>query len=343
MDDQLLTALAEACAPFGDGRFHVCELTLAPGDCRTCLQGRVLDTATLDAVLAHLRQRVPGARWDAEGVHVLRQARPQRLTVATNLTGLQRSPSWLGEQQSQPRAGASAEVLVEDERWVFVRLDDGYLGWMYRAYLSEAAAPPPTHQVAAPFTLLYGGPNYLAPVVTRLFAGTPVAVETHDNGWARLSSAAGEGYADPMDLRPLADDRPLDIRRRHMVHHDALQFVGVPYLWGGTSVHGIDCSGFAQLLHQLAGVVIPRDADQQFAAGRPVEPPFAPGDLLYFGAPGDHRDVSHVGVSMGPEVEPAGWGMIHSSRGRNGVYVDDVQAVASLRERFLGARRFLGE
>ena len=107
MDDQLLTALAEACAPFGDGRFHVCDLTIAPGDCRACLQGRVLDTATLDAVLAHLRQRVPGARWDAEAVHVLRQARPQRLTVATNLTGLQRSPSWLGEQQSQPRAGAA--------------------------------------------------------------------------------------------------------------------------------------------------------------------------------------------------------------------------------------------
>ena len=67
MDEQLLTALAEACAPFGDGRFHVCELTLVPGDGRLCLEGRVLDQATLATVLAHLRQSVSDAHWDARG------------------------------------------------------------------------------------------------------------------------------------------------------------------------------------------------------------------------------------------------------------------------------------
>ena len=319
----------------------MCDLTIVPGDGRHCLEGRVLDEATLAAVLGHLRRRAPGVRWDGESVRVLRGPAARPMTVATNLTGLQRQPSWLGEQQSQPRAGAAVEVLEEEGRWVFVRLDDGYLGWMYRDYLRDELAPEPTHQVGAPFTLLYGAPNYLAPVVTRLLSGTPVAVAAGENGWARVDSAAGQGYADPMDLRPLADERPLDTRRRHLAHHDAFQFVGVPYLWGGTSVHGIDCSGYAQLLHRLAGADIPRDADMQFAAGQPVEPPFAPGDLLFFGASGDHRDVSHVGVSLGPEVDPTGWTMIHSSRSRNGVYVDDVQAVGSLRERFLGGRRFL--
>ena len=72
-DEQLLTVLAEACAPFGDGRFHVCELTLVPGDGRLCLEGRVPDQAALATVLAHLRQSVPDAHWDAEGVRVLRR------------------------------------------------------------------------------------------------------------------------------------------------------------------------------------------------------------------------------------------------------------------------------
>ena len=63
MDEQLLTALAEACAPFGDGRFHVCELTIVPGDGRLCLSGRVLDEATPTAVMIRLQQRLADARW----------------------------------------------------------------------------------------------------------------------------------------------------------------------------------------------------------------------------------------------------------------------------------------
>ncbi|MEZ4518977.1 MAG: NlpC/P60 family protein [Chloroflexota bacterium] len=94
-------------------------------------------------------------------------------------------------------------------------------------------------------------------------------------------------------------------------------------------------------MHKLAGVAIPRDADQQFAAGEPVEPPFQTGDLLYFGGSGGHRPISHVGVSLGTDYDPEGWQMIHSSRSRNGVYPDDIQAVDSLRDSFRGARRFL--
>jgi cell wall-associated NlpC family hydrolase len=85
----------------------------------------------------------------------------------------------------------------------------------------------------------------------------------------------------------------------------------------------------------LVGVSLPRDADMQFNAGRPVEPPFQPGDLLFFGRDGHHRAISHVGMSLGR------WRIIHSSRTRNGVYVDDVQAAEWLRGIFVGARSFL--
>jgi cell wall-associated NlpC family hydrolase len=93
----------------------------------------------------------------------------------------------------------------------------------------------------------------------------------------------------------------------------------------------------AQLLHRLLGLTIPRDADMQCDAGQPVKPPFKPGDLLFFGGDGESRSVTHVGVSVG------GWRMVHASRARNGVYEDDMQAVAHLRDSFVGACTFLGD
>ena len=106
-------------------------------------------------------------------------------------------------------------------------------------------------------------------------------------------------------------------------------------MWGGTSGNGVDCSGFARLLHRWVGVDIPRDADMQHAAAQPVEPPFEVGDLFFFAHGGSERKITHVGVSLG------GWQMIHSSRGRNGVYVDDVQADESRRRAFVSAGSFL--
>ena len=144
------------------------------------------------------------------------------------------------------------------------------------------------------------------------------------------------GWVLTADLRPLAD-LPADAAgRRAQIVADAARFTGVPYLWGGVSAFGIDCSGYAQLLHRLAGVIIPATRINSSTAGWPVAFPFQPGDLLFFGeGAGEARKITHVAISLG------GWRILHSSRSRNGVQEDDVQAVEHLRESFVGARTFV--
>lgn len=109
----------------------------------------------------------------------------------------------------------------------------------------------------------------------------------------------------------------------------AHQMEGVPYVFGGTSAYGVDCSGFTQRIFSLAGISLRRMADEQYAQGRPVSPPQA-GDLVFFSTylPGP----SHVGIYLGNRL------FIHASSSR-GVIVSSLEE-EYYRPRFIGARRF---
>ena len=342
--EQIVRSLDEVTQPYRDTRIHYCRLEAVALDGDRCaLAGAVLDDDTLRGVIAGLSERLPGTDFDVSRVRILRAGATQAV-VAANLTGLYAASSFLAEQVSQLLNGWPVEVLLEEGRWRFVRLADGYLGWAYGPYLAETAAPAPTHIVCEPVSLLHAAPSVGAPGVNRVLGGTAVAAAMQ-GAWAQVTLAGDPeaplrpglvGWLPAADLRAVAELRGDETGRRAQIIADAARFIGVPYLWGGCSAFGIDCSGYAQLLHRLAGVTIPRDADQQFDAAQPVLEPFRPGDLLFFGeGAAEARKITHVAVSLG------GWRILHSSRSRNGVQDDDVQAVEHLRESFVGAKTFL--
>ncbi|OQA37550.1 MAG: Dipeptidyl-peptidase 6 [Chloroflexi bacterium ADurb.Bin325] len=337
MLDDITRALAEVGQPFDDTRTHYCQVQATALDEGRCtLAGAVLDDATLAALLDGLAARFPAIRFETAGVYVLRAAQPRTAAVGTNLTGLYAKPSFLAEQVSQLLNGWPLEILMTEGRWAFVRQADGYLGWAYAPYLAPAHGCAFSHLVSAAVSLLRAEPSPAAPIVTRIMGGAAVAVDAVDAGWSHVTLAGDSaGWVPAGDLRAFSVLPQDTAARRGQMLADAARFTGVPYLWGGCSALGIDCSGFSQLLHRLVGVTLPRDADMQFDAGRPVEAPFEPGDLLFFGEAGETRSITHVAVSLG------GWRIVHASRSRNGVYEDDVQAVEHLRESFVGARRFI--
>jgi len=122
--------------------------------------------------------------------------------------------------------------------------------------------------------------------VTQALLGEPLRVENRRDGWARVVTAydypgwVREEALDhgPGELRADASGAPVDVAR---------SYLGVPYLWGGMTDRGIDCSGLVHMSFRAAGRLVPRDADQQEAAGTLVAEP-QPGDLISYGEPADH-------------------------------------------------------
>lgn len=294
------------------------------------LSGRLLDESQLETLASHFSDW----KLDTGAIQILCKGDLPRMHIATNLTGLYEKPTFNVPLASELYYGTELEILDEQGNWVFAKQNDGYLGWLYKPYLAEGPAAKPTHLVLVTSYGLRTQPDRESEIVTRVVSGTGVVVEETRGEWARVA-ASKTGWMQFVHLRALNEmPASVDEKRKALIKDSSL-LIGVPYLWGGTTGHGIDCSGLTRLLHRWIGIEIPRDADMQHGAAKPVEPPFEIGDLLFFSENSDNRHITHVGMSLG------GWKMIHSSRSRNGVYIDDAREDEAHKDGFVSAGSFL--
>ena len=299
-------------------------------DSSLALSGRLLNEAQLDALIRHFYTW----KLDTSSIQILQKSDLPRMHVGTNLTGLYDRPTLYLPLSSELCYGTQVEILEEEEKWVFTRQQDGYLGWIFKSHLTEGAITQPTHLVLAPSCELRARPGAEGEILTRVVSGMGVTVEETRGEWTKIV-ANKTGWVPCSFLRAIHQlPKSLEEKRKTLLE-DSARMIGVPYVWGGISGNGIDCSGFVRLLHRWVGIDLPRDADMQHAAANPVEPPFEVGDLLFFREPGKKRPVTHVGMSLG------GWRMLHASQANNGVYVDDVQQKEILKQNFVSAGSFL--
>jgi cell wall-associated NlpC family hydrolase len=189
--------------------------------------------------------------------------------VAVPVADLDRGPEGLRDRQLLWGEGVTVYERRDGAAFVEARRD-GYVG-----YVREVALGPwrePTHRVAVPATHLYRDEDIKSPDLRHLSFGALVTVEAE----RRRFYETPEGYIPKAHLRPL--DRPFADPATV-----AQMFFGVPYLWGGNSVLGIDCSGLVQAALLACGLACPGDSDLQLALGEEIgEGELRRGDLVFW-------------------------------------------------------------
>jgi hypothetical protein len=214
---------------------------------------------------------------------------------------------------------------IIDDRWCIATGDDNYTGYVERRFLTEGAVSPGA-MICVPFASVRQSPERSAQLVVRLSIGSCVTRLENQGQWTQIGFPDGEtGWVMTVQL---TDSQGLNYTH---APQRAMSLFGTPYLWGGSSAYGIDCSGLTQLMYRLCGVMLLRDAHLQRDDSRFDHITFdalEPGDLVFFGTP---DKVTHVGMHHSPGK------YIHSTGGSGVILSEWPEDLATIS--YIDARR----
>ncbi len=234
--------------------------------------------------------------------------------INVSVGNVRRGPEHPAELVSQVLLGDTVRLLQKRGGWYFIRCADRYLGWIDEEALVPVDSKAGQEWIGSNLQMvtrlcerLKSEPAADASPVCDLTSANLVRLISEKGSWAEVSLPDGRhGFVDRaavMDYQRWRASRALTPEN---IERSARDFMGVPYLWGGTSAKGFDCSGFVKTVFLLNGMPLQRDADQQARQGKEVDPGsnFAAlqrGDLLFFGrkaAANKPERIRHVGIYL---------------------------------------------
>jgi cell wall-associated NlpC family hydrolase len=273
--------------------------------------------------------------------------------VTVSVANIRGMPDHSAELVTQAILGTPVKILKKESEWYLVQTPDSYLGWMTSSSIitcTETYLLRETRSVKIIYTELtgtcYSEPDINSPPVSDIVAGSILETTGLKMGFCEVMFPdSRKGYVLQDQCQLFEDFKKLFPPNQDDIVKTAGKFTGIPYLWGGTSSKGVDCSGFTKTVYFMNGIILQRDASQQAQYGELIDTRdnfdnLRPGDLLFFGihkTDSTEERISHVGIYIGNGE------IIHSSGmvKRNSLIAGKENYSSQLAGSYILARRIL--
>lgn len=290
----------------------VCE---APQASKYVLKGSTTEPQAKDALIAALKEKNIEVL-DSMVVlpHPSLGDKTYGITAHSSIN-LRTGPSYAAEAATQTIMGMPVRILEKKSGWTRTITPEGYIAWVTSGSIQPMNETEYNEWTAAPkvivtthYTIFRESPSQNSGVVSDGIWGNIVRAQGRSGGFYKVILPNGKiAYVSSSDVEPL--EKWLESRdpSADNIIATAKQLLGFPYMWGGTSIKAMDCSGFTKTVFYLNGVIINRDASQQAKTGSDVEitegfENLQKGDLIFFGskATADKGErITHVGIYLG--------------------------------------------
>jgi len=272
--------------------------------------------------------------------------------VTLSVINLRKEPNHASELVSQAIMGTPFKILKENDSWIQVQTPDNYIGWTQELSVKLMDQKEMDDWKKSPKVIYLENTGWLydttlerAGVVGDLVGGNILKITGESNGYVNLVLPDGrKGYADKQKVMNYDEWKNKNLCTAESVCKTALTYIGIPYLWGGSSAKGADCSGFVQSVFFRNGLILERDASLQAKHGLTVDisdgfKRLKKGDLLFFGSKENGiSHVNHVALYLGnyEYINSSGRVMINS------LDPTKINYNGSRMSTLLGAKRVIG-
>jgi len=229
--------------------------------------------------------------------------------VKVSVANIREKPRHSAQLVDQNIMGKTLLLLKYDRGWYLIQTEYGYIGWMTGDSFVQTDSSGLENwekeskiRVGKLYPLVYSKPDENSEPVTDVVLNALLVLKEEGSFWSKVSTPDGRsGYIKTNCITTVETLKLSQEALRKNLILTARGMMGIPYLWGGNSSKGNDCSGFTQTTFKANGIELPRDSRQQALMGEEITPDdtfsnILPGDLLFFGS---EDRVTHVGISLG--------------------------------------------